>query len=331
MREPAEEKYPGLKIFHDAGDLDVLFFHDGIEAIPSLCSEGILTRSLCYFTFSWFVSDRSLDFIGEKIAEAADLVGRERVFRHIRLLLNSRDEHDRARQRFPQDICVFFNNAALLNERHFRMGKAPKEYDTVYNARANDFKRHHLTSGIPDKIFVCYDWKWADLDLETLSPTRIFRNVKGAEVSEVIGRARTGLILSEEEGACYASLEYLLCGLPVTSTPSRGGRDEYYDPDNAILCEAKPEAVSAAVRTALDKLESGAFDPARIRAGALEQMRWFRGNLAANISHSLTGFGRERPPGGLVGEKIRKTNKLWKFRNMRIKSADQLKAAGGRG
>ena len=46
-----------------------------------------------------------------------------------------------------------------------------------------------------------------------------------------------GGVFSEEEGACWASSEYLLCGLPVVSTHSRGGRDVWYSGHNSLIVE----------------------------------------------------------------------------------------------
>lgn len=49
------------------------------------------------------------------------------------------------------------------------------------------------------------------------------------KINEIYGQSRCGLILSAEEGACFAAMEYLLCGLPVVTTPNIGGRDEFFD------------------------------------------------------------------------------------------------------
>lgn len=46
-----------------------------------------------------------------------------------------------------------------------------------------------------------------------------------AQVCAALNRGEVGLALSELEGACWASTEYLLCGLPVVSTPCSGGRE----------------------------------------------------------------------------------------------------------
>lgn len=45
----------------------------------------------------------------------------------------------------------------------------------------------------------------------------------------------------------YASIEYLLAGLPIVSTPSRGGRDVFFDPDYCVIAEPTPRSVREAV------------------------------------------------------------------------------------
>ena len=69
------------------------------------------------------------------------------------------------------------------------------------------------------------------------------------EVNAALNRAAVGLCLSRMEGANYASLEYMLAGLPVVSTPSIGGREMYFDPEFCIVCDPDPVAVREAVES----------------------------------------------------------------------------------
>ncbi|MDB2407835.1 glycosyltransferase [Jannaschia sp.] len=318
------ENYPSTKVFHDASDISVLFFHDGTKTLPGLAESGLLQHCLCYFTFSWHVSDASVAFTVKKLNEVRAHVGEEAVRKHVRFLLNSAEEYDRAIQSIPVECCIQFSNSALLNETHYPHLGVEKTYDAVYNARANTFKRHELTASVESKIFVCYDWKHQDLDLEELDPKQIYRNLKGKEVARTVQQAQAGLMLSEVEGACYASLEYLLCGMPVVSTPSLGGRDAYYTEDNAIVCDPTPEAVAQAVDRIVTRRASGAFDPEEIRQGALVRMGAFRATLSEAMNRDLAALGQDPMPDDLLATKLRQTNKLWKFRNMRTQSLSDL-------
>jgi glycosyltransferase involved in cell wall biosynthesis len=77
------------------------------------------------------------------------------------------------------------------------------------------------------------------------------------------------VILSREEGACYASAEYLLSGLPVVSTRSRGGRDIFFDEEYVEVVRDDPRAVAAGVRRLIEKK----VPAARVREATLEKMR----------------------------------------------------------
>ena len=99
------------------------------------------------------------------------------------------------------------------------------------------------------------------------------------EVQNKICQARTGLILSEIEGACFASSEYLLCGVPVVSTRSHGGRDAWYNDYNSIVCEPTPEDVAMAVR----KIASNPPNPERVREQHIVLTNFFRANFVSML------------------------------------------------
>jgi len=71
--------------------------------------------------------------------------------------------------------------------------------------------------------------------------------VRRDDVPGIFNRARVGLALSKREGAMFASLEYLFCGLPVVTTHNRGGRNRYLTPRNSAFVADDPAAVAAAV------------------------------------------------------------------------------------
>lgn len=99
----------------------------------------------------------------------------------------------------------------------------------------------------------------------------------------MLNSSSVGGIFSATEGACYASTEYLLCGLPVVSTASSGGRDIWYTPNNSIIVEATESAVAAGVQEAMVKLQTGEFDRAAIRSGAVRMAEQFRAKFVREI------------------------------------------------
>ena len=78
----------------------------------------------------------------------------------------------------------------------------------------------------------------------------------------------------------FASAEYLLAGLPVVTTRSRGGRDQFFHPDYVTTVEDTPEAVAAAV---LDFKERK-LDPFVIRNRTIALFREHRRRLVARLS-----------------------------------------------
>ena len=82
-------------------------------------------------------------------------------------------------------------------------------------------------------------------------------------MNRVYNQAAVGLCLSAVEGAMYSSMEYLMAGLPIVSTPSLGGRDVYFDPDYCLIVEPEP----AAIRRAVERLRDRAIPREEIRGG----------------------------------------------------------------
>jgi len=68
-------------------------------------------------------------------------------------------------------------------------------------------------------------------------------------VNEHYARSRVGLCLSKEEGTMRVSAEYLLAGLPLVSTRSKGGRDFFFDSDYCLVVDDDPHPVAEAVGT----------------------------------------------------------------------------------
>ena len=95
-----------------------------------------------------------------------------------------------------------------------------------------------------------------------------YRRLDVSEVVKHINGARVGLILSRVEGQCLASMEYLLCGIPVVSTESKGGRDAFFDEAYVVIAKDN----SAAVSKAVDTLKTRNLDPKFIRHSTLKKV-----------------------------------------------------------
>jgi glycosyltransferase involved in cell wall biosynthesis len=168
------------------------------------------------------------------------------------------------------EAAFFFNKTALTSERLFRpLDALTPDFEAIYNAQLLFWKRHELTLEIPRCAFLFYRDPSRDEDARAaeatimarhaaVAPNHVFINRFGADgvptrlspgqVNRHLNRARIGLCLSKKEGAMFASMEYLLAGLPVVTTPSTGGRDVYYDPEYCWTVSPDARAVADAVR-----------------------------------------------------------------------------------
>jgi glycosyltransferase involved in cell wall biosynthesis len=73
----------------------------------------------------------------------------------------------------------------------------------------------------------------------------------------------------------FASIEYLLAGLPIVSTPSYGGRDVFFDDEYVAIVEANAEAVKDGV----EQMIARNLDPYEIRKATLRKMEEHRQRL----------------------------------------------------
>ena len=177
------------------------------------------------------------------------------------------------------------NQNCFLDERRFLCDRgSEKLFSTIYIARLVAFKRHFLCSSIENLALIAGDTHGAASN--GYVPPFSYRNTRALsedEVCEKINQSRSGLILSETEGACFASSEYLLCGIPVISTPSEGGRAVWYDDYNSLIVEATPGAVKEAV----DYFNGNKRDPEIIRNAHIALSSVYRSNFIKLLAETL--------------------------------------------
>jgi uncharacterized protein (TIGR01627 family) len=218
-------------------------------------------------------------------------------------------------QREADQLClagqpaIFLNKNIAVSETIFRpLPGSVIEFDAVYNARFVPEKRHELAGMIGRIAYVGYSEGTArsrqqqrELLAQMLArnspPTLLNPLVDGLPVrlsqhdtNAAINRAAVGLILSEVEGSNYASMEYMLAGLPVVSTPSKGGRDVFFDPEFCIVCDPNP----AAVRDAVEALKRRNIPRHYIRDRTLARIEPERRRLLAIINDLVESLGGER-------------------------------------
>ncbi|KAA3624063.1 MAG: hypothetical protein DWQ08_10800 [Proteobacteria bacterium] len=211
------------------------------------------------------------------------------VREQVTFLANSGEEKRVIDEHLEGCSCCHVNVNCFVDQELFTILDESKRYEAVMNAGPWRYKRHGLSSGISDiaRIFGHWDYRSesrtsaiekciADNGLRYRYANLDHTLWDKDELVRILNRSRVGLILSDVEGACAASSEYLLCGLPVVSTTSRGGRDDWYTTNNSIICHASVDGVDAAVRQALRRLETGAFRPSAIRRSHVVRAEAFR-------------------------------------------------------
>ncbi|MBZ9798895.1 glycosyltransferase [Mesorhizobium sp. ES1-4] len=206
--------------------------------------------------------------------------------------------------------AIFSNHNLMVSEEIFRpLLDVPVEFDAVYNARISHTKRHYLAFDIERLVHVTFSIgelpRAGDRAfirrLRSQSPLHRIANpavrdvvapLAPHEVNRVYNQAAVGLCLSAAEGAMRSSMEYLMAGLPVVSTPSVGGRDVFFDPDYCIIAEPDP----AAIRRAVETLRDRAIPREEIRDRTLAKVRAQRQELTVFLSDLFKRIGSSQPP-----------------------------------
>ena len=194
----------------------------------------------------------------------------------IIFLFNNMDEYKLFRKkRIP---CEYIHQNAMVDFEIFKPLELIKKYDIVYNGRLEEMKRHYLLrecsniglisgyvhkidekkiryierlkANIPEAEILNYD---LPLQLKEFSLNLELPLLGPEEVCQRINRAKVGVILSAREGACYASMEYLLSGIPVVSTINIGGRDVFFDNRYCRIVRSDPTAIKNAVYDLIKK------------------------------------------------------------------------------
>jgi len=191
------------------------------------------------------------------------------------------------------DVC---NVNAWLDWGKYSIGSEQRKYDAVYKSRLVPFKRHELALDIPSLALISPDAPNQTTNgLDNLAYINKSELMDGG-ISQVFAQAACGLALAEFDGPCHESSEYLLSGLPVVSTGSFGGRDDWYDEYNSIICESTPEAVADAVKFFVENPR----DPKKIRERHIELSKVYRERFTRQLQKVLGDFSVDEPANELM-------------------------------
>lgn len=228
--------------------------------------------------FSWYHEDPY--HVGKV---AAWLARHQRRFPNHRVIFLANTDRQREVLEAAGLRSIVVSSNALVDPAQFHpIPAAGKRFDAIYDARTLPFKRHHLACRVDSLALLTVRHPFLHDGAHTRSVHRLlprahwyndplspdYRCFGPAEVNACLNECRVGLCLSAEEGAMYASIQYLLAGLPVVSTKSRGGRDVFFDPDYVRVVRDDPGEVAAGVAMMRDC----PAPPGEIRARTLRRM-----------------------------------------------------------
>ncbi len=180
---------------------------------------------------------------------------------------------------------IFCPHNTFLDERLYHPLRREKVWQGIITARLRPFKRIHLVQELNSCCLITYPTAHDDRHYDEQLWQNIphlhrpqyegttFKNIfNEATLREYFARSHCGLTLSHAEGGCFAANEYLLCGLPVVSTPSIGGRDVFFHPEYTYYCHPNTNGVRLAVEAA----QKCPISPMDIRKVCLDRMGFFR-------------------------------------------------------
>ena len=277
--DPVITTYTGVKQFNE---------NSRAPELPECIQPGIILECL-----SWHASENTIRTIKKRYDSC------EKGIDHM-LVVNTAEEEE---ARVKAGVAGFCCNAEIYQMDYFATVENRKhKYDAIYNARFSGFKRHHLsnkiknlrvlTGGMGNSLVdrkgletIDSSSHGSDKDLKNKSVS--FDLLNSEEVAAEIHQSSCGLALSAVEGMMRASTEYLLCGRPVVSTRSSGGRDIYYNSDNCKIVDDDPEAVLQGVQYWLDNPP----DRKLIRRRVLAQLNSYRYAYCRKISQLQLNWG----------------------------------------
>jgi len=261
---------------------------------------------------AWFLLSPAWSIESEQLAGEI----RARAIRHRRLNPTHRfifvcnTPEEATLMQSHHEAAFFYNKTANTLETIFRpLPDTPDVFDAVYNAQLSLWKRHELSAEVRRCAFLCYvdcsapNWdamRESILRRHARIPGHVFINafdkanlpirLAPSEVNRELNRARVGLCLSSVEGAMFASAEYLLAGLPIVTTPSKGGRHVYHDPEYCWTVPADPRSVAEAVHA----LGAKEIPRAYIRERTLRRLARDRERFLGLIDGILEEVGSQR-------------------------------------
>lgn len=286
--------------------------------LSGLCADRFLDGpSFHILTLAWTHEDAGqCARLRDELAVMADRAPQAQYL----VLANTPDEAQMLHQHGVPTLAA--NILCLADSDHYTPAPPPagqQPVDAAYVAGFFAFKRHPLAARIPRLLLLYWEPTAAQaLTLRQTLPQAIFANhdaadgcyklLDGPDYCGQLGRAAVGLCLSAEEGPMRASIEYMLCGLPVVSTPAKGGRLEMLAGPFLTIVPPDPQAIAEAVA----RIRSDPPDAGAVRAAILARMAQERRMMLDGINDWLSTRSDVRLDDTAMRRMVR--NGVWRAR-----------------
>lgn len=208
----------------------------------------------------------------------------ERVSRHFNLILVGAEwQRDEVRRRHPDILCEILTiGPEFADGLTFKPLGLPKEYDLIYVAAAQPYKRHDILleamarSARPLRgLCVFGHGELSDdlrqqahamnLDMDFIGPP----GISFEEVNFHMNRAKIGIVAGVNDGCPAILTEYMLAGLPVLANSELCCGLRFITPQTGAT--ATPDHFHKGIENLLERYERGEFSP---REYALERWGW---------------------------------------------------------
>ncbi|PSS59911.1 glycosyl transferase family 1 [Ensifer sp. NM-2] len=202
--------------------------------------------------------------------------------RHFDLILSaSKEQSDEIGARHPEtQIAILPIGPEFASPTTFYPIEGPKDYDVIYVAAAQPYKRHDILfaalSRLPrtvrtlcvfgygeDAAALRQDAAELGLNADFVGPPA----VPFAEVNRLMNRARMGVVCGVDDGAPAVLTEYMLADLPVLANAALRCGLQYITPETGAVATA--DRFHLGIADMLTRLED--FTP---RAAVLRQWTW---------------------------------------------------------
>jgi glycosyltransferase involved in cell wall biosynthesis len=182
----------------------------------------------------------------------------------------------------------FISQNIYIDADTFKPMDCEKKYQAIYVAVLHKYKRHFLAGKIQNMLCIT----GGSFDTEKYKqqmPHAVFANRRFSktELALALNSASCSLALSKVEGGMLVSFESLLCGIPVVSTPSKGGRDLFFNSYNCLIAEPNAQSVADAVC----HFQAHRPDPHQIRSQALQDLEPHRLRFCQYVSQLAISLG----------------------------------------